>query len=140
MIAQQLGVVAYPIDHPVEEAVDVLFLGGGVYMWNMDSSLRRYIKNLDAQKIGQIAAFSTSSSMAVTIKKIQKYGGKKGILVNENSLLLAMQLKGHSSLGLKGGTLSEKQKEQIEEFVYSIQLHEKQGKTLRSTIIRRKNQ
>lgn len=59
MIAQQLGVVAYPIDHPVEEAVDVLFLGGGVYMWNMDSSLRRYIKNLDAQKIGQIAAFST---------------------------------------------------------------------------------
>lgn len=123
VIAQKLGVVAYPIDHPIDEKVDVLFLGGGVYMWNMDSSLRRYTNELDTKKVGQITAFSTSGSMDVTVRKIKKYSVRKGIAVNENSFLLAMQLKGHSALGLKGGKLSEKQIKQIEEFVDKIQIH-----------------
>lgn len=123
VIAQKLGVKAYSIDYPIEEKVDILFLGGGVYMWDLDPDLRSYIENLDSGKIGQIAAFSTTGAMDTTIKRIKEYAEKKGIPVNDNSLLLVMLLKGHSALGLKGGKLNEKQKKQIEEFVDGIKLH-----------------
>ena len=119
-IAQQLGVTALSIEHPVEEKVDILFLGGGVYMWDMDKSLKNYIENLENEKIGQIVVFSTTGAMDVTLKRIREYGRKKGIPVNDNQLLLVMLLKGHSALGLTGGKLSDKQKKQIEEFVDKV--------------------
>lgn len=120
LIAEQVGVTAQPIDQPIEEKVDILFLGGGVYMWDMDESLKNYIENLEPDKVGQIAGFSTTGAMDVTLKRIREYGEKKGIPVNSNQLLLVMLLKGHSALGLTGGKLSEKQKKQIEEFVNQV--------------------
>lgn len=120
VIAEQFGVTAQSIDQPVEEKVDILFLGGGVYMWDMDESLKNYIESLEPDKVGQIAGFSTTGAMDVTLKRIREYGEKKGIPVNRNQLLLIMLLKGHSALGLTGGKLSEKQKKQIEEFVNQV--------------------
>ena len=119
-IAEILGVTAQSIDYPIDEKTDLLFLGGGVYMWDMDKSLKAYMENLDPEKVGQIAGFSTTGLMDVTLKRIREYGEKKEIPVCEEQLLLVMMLKGHSALGLTGGKLSDKHKQQIKDFVSNI--------------------
>ena len=119
-IAKLLGVTAESIDKPIDKKVDILFLGGGVYMWDMDESLKKYIENLEPEQIGQMVGFSTTGAMDVTLKRIREYGEKKGIPVSDKQLLLVMLLKVHSALGLTGGKLSDKQKKQIEEFVGSF--------------------
>lgn len=119
-IAKLLGLTAESIDKPIDKKVDILFLGGGVYMWDMDQSLKKYIENLEPEQIGQMVGFSTTGAMDVTLKRIREYGEKKGIPVSDKQLLLVMLLKGHSALGLTGGKLSDKQKKQIEEFVGSF--------------------
>ena len=120
VIAEILGVTAESIDKPVEEKVDILFVGGGVYMWDMDKSLKQYMESLEPEQVGEIAGFSTTGMMDNTLKRIREYGEKKGIPVSNEQLLLVMLLKGHSALGLTGGKLSDKQKEQIKEFVEKV--------------------
>lgn len=120
IIAKEFHIQALPVENPIEEYTDILFLGGGVYEWKMDNSLRAFIEQLSLQKIGQIVAFSTTGLMDSTLKQIRKSGERKGIKVNENELLIKMMLRGHSMLGLKGGSLTEKQKRTVQEFAKKI--------------------
>lgn len=69
VMAEILGVTAKSIDKSIDEKVDILFLGGGVYMWDMDKSLKHYIENLEPEQVGQIAGFSTTGTMEVTLKR-----------------------------------------------------------------------
>lgn len=115
-----MGVTAESIDKPISEKVDMLFLGGGVYMWDMDKTLKQYMEDLNPQMIGKIVGFSTTGAMDVTLKRIREYGEKKGIPVSDEQLLLVMLLKGHAGLGMEGGKLSDKQKEKIREFVENL--------------------
>lgn len=108
MLAEKFGVQAYSLEIPLENDVDMLFLGGGVYSWQMDKSLRRFIENLDSEKVGEIVCFSTTGYMNSTIEQIKKEAAKKNIAINQNELLIKMFLKGHSGLGFEGGHLSDK--------------------------------
>lgn len=120
VIANSLGVKAESVDSAITERVDVLFVGGGVYMWKMDESLYNFLSELNSENVGQIVCFSTTGSMASTIRQIKQVATRKGIMVNENELLLKMLLRGHSSLGLTGGKLTDRQIKKIEIFVNSV--------------------
>lgn len=120
VIANSLGVKAESVDSAITEWVDVLFVGGGVYMGKMDESLYKFLSKLNSENVGQIVCFSTTGSMASTIKQIKQFAMQKGIMVNENELLLKMLLHGHSSLGLIGGKLTDKQIKKIELFTNSV--------------------
>lgn len=45
IIAKRAGVNAEPVSVPLTEKVDLLFLGGAVYMWKIDPQLRSFWKN-----------------------------------------------------------------------------------------------
>ena len=120
VIANSLGVKAEPVDSAITEWVDVLFVGGGVYMGKMDESLYNFLSELNSENVGQIVCFSTTGSMASTIRQIKQVAIRKKIMVNENELLLKMLLQGHSSLGLTGGKLTDKQIKKIEIFANSV--------------------
>ncbi len=120
VIANSLGVKAEAVDSAINEWVDVLFVGGGVYMGKMDESLYNFLSELNSENVGQIVCFSTTGSMASTIRQIKQAAKRKEIKVNENELLLKMLLKGHSSLGLTGGKLTDKQVKKIEIFANSV--------------------
>ena len=117
VIANNLGVKAETVDNTISGFVDVLFVGGGVYMNKPDKSLYNFLSELNSDNVGQIVCFSTSGTMASTIKQIKKIVIHKGISVNENELLIKMLLQGHSSFGLQGGKLTSKQIQKIESFV-----------------------
>lgn len=120
VIANTLGVQAETIDNPIDEYVDILFLGGGAYKWDADPALKKYMENLNAQKIGKIAAFTTTGAMKVVLDRIAEYGGKSGITVSPNKLLIKMMLKGHSALKREGGHLSEEQIEKTKAFAKEV--------------------
>lgn len=98
IIAKMAGVKAEKAEVTLDEYVDILFVGGGVYMGKMDESLYHFLEKLDVDKVGELVCFSTSGSMWTTLKQIEQIAIKKGISVNENKLLIRMLLRGHSFL------------------------------------------
>lgn len=120
VIAETLGIQAEPIDSPLDETVDLLFLGGGVYAWDADPQLKEYLEKLDSGKIGQIVAFSTTGAMKKAISRITEYAGKAGIKVNVKQLCLRMVMQGHGTFGREGGHLTEEQIAKVKEFAQEV--------------------
>ena len=120
VIAKAVGVEAEPIDVPITEPVDILFVGGGVYAWTIDKSLKTYLEKLAPENIKSIAAFSTAGGMSGT-GKITAIVRTRGINVCEEPLPVKVYLRNHASLGGKGHiTLSEKHLQSIKEFVKQV--------------------
>lgn len=124
-IANHLEVTAEPVTSGINTYVDVLFVGGGVYMGKPDKSLYNFLEELNPDNVGQIVSFSTTGSMASTIKQIKRMAIQKGIRVSEHELLLIMLLQGHSALGLTGGKLTDTQIRKIEDFADHVILSSK---------------
>ncbi len=60
-IAQAVGVTAKQVDDPLDEPVELLFLGGGVYAGGMKRKIKKFLKNITAFQVENIAVFSTSA-------------------------------------------------------------------------------
>ncbi|XHB95176.1 hypothetical protein AAFF39_08455 [Lactococcus garvieae] len=58
------------ISEPLEEEVEVLFLGAGVWFASVTKDMKEYLAALDSGKIKQIVAFSTSGHLESAIKKL----------------------------------------------------------------------
>lgn len=120
VISKILEIKSEPIDSPLDETVDLLFLGGGVYGWDADPQLKEYLEKLDSKKIGQIVAFSTTGAMKKAISRITEYADKAGIKVNDKQLCLKMVMQGHATFGREGGHLTDEQVEKIKEFTSDV--------------------
>jgi len=119
-IAKAAGVTAEPIDVPVAEPVDILFVGGGVYAWDIDQSLKTYLQDLTQENVKSVAAFSTAGGMDKT-GKVAEIVKARGINVCEETLPVKFMLRNHAAFGSKGFvTLSEKQQQSIEDFVRRV--------------------
>lgn len=116
IIAKTAGVIAEPVSVPLPEKVDILFLGGAVYMWKIDPQLQSFLEQMDGQKIGSIAAFSTTGLMPFAITRIKCYAKKAGIKVCHQSLCLKIMMQGHSMLGREGGHFKDEQIARIKKF------------------------
>lgn len=83
-VADALGVEALPITEPVEEAVDVLFLGNSYYAFSIAPQVRAFIQKLDKEKVGMIANFGSAAMMGSTFKKVAAEAKRMGIpMVNK---------------------------------------------------------
>ena len=119
-IAKAAGIKAEPIDIPLDAAVDVLFVGGGVYAWTIDSSLKGYLNTLNQDTVKSIAAFSTGGGMSGT-DKITMIAKAKGINACEKTLSIRMGTRNYHLFGGKGDVaLSDKQLRLIGDFVKAI--------------------
>ena len=119
-IAKAAGVKAEPIDTPLDEAVDVLFVGGGVYAWSIDKSLKNYLETLNQEVTKSVAAFSTGGFTSGT-DKIVEIVKAKGINVCEEAISIKMGIHNQHLFGGEGvATLSENKIRSIDEFVMGI--------------------
>lgn len=87
-IAKAAGVEAISVDRKnaaITETVDVLFIGGALYAYGLDSHLSDYLKDLDASKVKKAAVFSTSWISKHSIDLIKKGLSEKGIKVVEEA-------------------------------------------------------
>lgn len=83
-VAGALGVEALPITEPVEEPVDVLFLGNSYYAFSIAPQVKAFIQKLDKEKVGMIANFGSAAMMGSTFKKVAAEAKRVGIpMVNK---------------------------------------------------------
>ncbi|MFK4942556.1 flavodoxin family protein [Lactococcus garvieae] len=119
-IAKKIDVKAERISEPLEEEVDVLFLGAGVWFASVTKDMKEYLAALDSGKIKQIVAFSTSGHLESAIKKITAAAKDKGIKVNEESFDLHLNMQGMTFFAPAGGDLTKEQIDEVDAFVDKV--------------------
>ncbi len=82
-VAKAVGAEALPISCPVEEPVDILFLGNSYYAFTIDPEVRDFVRNLDKSKVGRIVNFGSAAMLNSTYKKVKAEADKVGIPMDE---------------------------------------------------------
>lgn len=91
-IANSVGVEAKTIDTPLEEDVDVLFLGSAVYATALDANVKKFIENINVN-VGQVVSFSSAAILSGTYKQVKAACENKGIKVADEQFFCKGQFK-----------------------------------------------
>jgi flavodoxin len=81
-IAKQSGVSAKSIHEPLQGTVDILFLGTGLYAFDIDPELKAYISTLKPETIKTVVVFSTAAIVKSAYEKVKKYLQGQGLTVS----------------------------------------------------------
>ena len=93
-VAKALGVEALPLSEPVEERVDLLFLGNSYYAFNIDPEVRDFIRSLDKDKVGKLVNFGSAAMLNSTYRKVKAEADKAGIPMDEREFHCRGEFKG----------------------------------------------
>ena len=97
-IGEAVGVEAKDVSAPLEEPVDILFLGSSVYAAGVDDAVKQFIAD-NHDKIGTLYNFSTAALISSTYKQIQKIAMTQDVKVAQEEFhcrgSFAMMHKGH---------------------------------------------
>jgi len=93
-VANAVGVEALPISAPVDEAVDVLFLGNSYYAFNIDPEVKDFIHSLDSSKVGCIVNFGSAAMLNSTWKKVKAEADKAGVIMDKREFHCKGEFKG----------------------------------------------
>ncbi len=84
-IAEVGGVEALTTEHPLEEKADILFLGASVYAYGIADEMKRYIADLNPEKVGKVVVFSTSALAERAYPEVSRIIKDMGIEVDEKN-------------------------------------------------------
>ena len=93
-VAEAAGVEALPVSTPVEEPVDILFLGNSWYAFSIDPEVRDFIRSLDKDKVGKIVNFGSAAMLNSTWKKVKAEADKAGIAMDGREFHCKGEFKG----------------------------------------------
>ena len=93
-IAEAVGAEALPISAPINEPVDILFLGNSYYAFTIDPEVRAFIKGLDKNMVGKIVNFGSAAMLNSTYKKVKAEADKIGIPMDEREFHCRGEFKG----------------------------------------------
>ena len=93
-VAEAVGAEALPLSAPVEEAVDLLFLGNSYYAFSIDPEVRDFVRSLDSGKVGRIVNFGSAAILNSTYKKVKAEADKVGIPMDEREFHCRGEFKG----------------------------------------------
>lgn len=91
-IAQTVGVEAFDVSCPLEEDVDILFLGSSVYAAGVDNEIKKFISSIDV-KVGKVYNFSTAAILTSTYSQVKKLLEDKDIQMAEENFACKGQFK-----------------------------------------------
>ena len=93
-VAKAVGVEALPLSSPIEEPVDILFLGNSYYTFSIDPEVREFIRSLSKDKVGRIVNFGSAAMLNSTWKKVKAEADKKGIPMEKREFHCKGEFKG----------------------------------------------
>ena len=93
-VAKAVGAEALPISVPIDEPVDILFLGNSYYAFTIDPEVRRFVGSLDREKVGKIVNFGSAAMMNSTYKKVKAIADKAGIPMDPREFHCKGEFKG----------------------------------------------
>lgn len=94
VVANAVGTQALPLSAPVEEPVDILFLGNSYYAFSIDPEVRNFVRKLDKNKVGRIVNFGSAAMLNSTYKKVKAEADKVGIPMDEREFHCKGEFKG----------------------------------------------
>ncbi|EHO51076.1 flavodoxin family protein [Lentilactobacillus kisonensis] len=110
MLGDLLKIESKSIEVPIDEPVNRLYLGGGIYNMNVDEHLKTFTSRLDPHKVTEVFLFGTSGSLFTVGKQLGKILDEKGIKVSSDHLFL-------HGLMPKLGNINKHQQEEVKAFV-----------------------
>ena len=93
-VAEAVGAKALPLSSPIEEPVDILFLGNSYYAFSIDPEVREFIRSLSKDKVGRIVNFGSAAMLNSTWKKVKAEADKKGIPMEKREFHCKGEFKG----------------------------------------------
>lgn len=93
-VAKAVGAEALPISTPIDEPVDILFLGNSYYAFTIDPEVRSFIRSLDPKRVGRIVNFGSAAMMNSTWKKVKAEADKAGIQMDKREFHCKGEFKG----------------------------------------------
>ena len=93
-VAKAAGVEALPLSSPIEEPVDILFLGNSYYAFSIDPEVRSFIRSLSKDKVGRIVNFGSAAMLNSTWKKVKAEADKVGIPMEKREFHCKGEFKG----------------------------------------------
>ena len=93
-LGDALRIQALPIDEPITEPVDILFLGNSYYAFSIAPEVREFIQSLDKEMVGRIVNFGSAAMLNSTWGKVKKEVDKKGIPLDEEEFHCKGEFKG----------------------------------------------
>lgn len=93
-VAEAVGTEAFPLSTPIDEPVDILFLGNSYYAFSISPEVRAFVKNLDRSKVGRIVNFGSAAMLNSTYKKVKAEADKAGIPMDEREFHCRGEFKG----------------------------------------------
>ena len=93
-VAAAVGAEALPISEPIEEPVDVLFLGNSYYAFSIDPEVRAFVRSLTPDKVGRIVNFGTAAMLNSTWKKVKAEADAAGVAMDAREFHCRGEFKG----------------------------------------------
>lgn len=93
-VGEAVGAEAMPISEPVNDYVDILFLGNSYYAFSIDPEVRSFIRSLDSSKVGRIVNFGSAAMLNSTYKKVKAEAEKSGIAMDKREFHCKGEFKG----------------------------------------------
>ena len=81
-IAEAIGVEAKPVDVPLEEKTEELFLGNSVYAANIDKEVKDFVE-ANKDNIGKLVNISSAALLEGTYGRISKLCSELGIDIDQ---------------------------------------------------------
>lgn len=75
--------VPQTVDVPLSEPVDTLYLGGGVFLGRVDSSIGAFVKTLSPDKVKRVVCFGSCAILKSPVPQLRQMLEAQGIAVAE---------------------------------------------------------
>ena len=93
-VAAAVGAEALPVSAPLEEPVDILFLGNSYYAFSIDPEVKTFLRGLKKEQVGKIVNFGSAAMLNSTYKKVKAEADKVGIPMDEREFHCRGEFKG----------------------------------------------
>lgn len=93
-VAAAVGVQALPLSAPLEEPVDILFLGNSYYAFNIDPEVKAFLQGLKKEQVGKLVNFGSAAMLNSTYKKVKAEADKAGVPMDEREFHCKGEFKG----------------------------------------------
>ena len=93
-IAEAVGAEAFSLNTPIEEPVDILFLGNSYYAFSIDPEVRNFVRSLDSGRVARIVNFGSAAMLNSTWKKVKAEADKIGVPMDEREFHCKGEFKG----------------------------------------------
>ncbi len=115
VVEKVTGAQALDTTHPIDEKVDVLFLGSAVYAAGIDDKIKKFIATLSKEKVKNVICFSSAAVLTSSYSQVKSLLEKQGLSVDAREF----HCKGQFSF-IQRGHPNDEDLKNLEDFVREV--------------------